>query len=240
MSNLYFYSKPKEAQVKLKPDSGQEIIGEPVSYNGRDDAHLLKLPANITSQGAELTVTLEGHEREISDRGILVPKTTCPHCGKVVSDKPHFELDDIHLKKIEESKPPPEPSGPPSNKPIDIINWVYSSGLYNLATHSGCGLFTEACCTELHNRNHAGFGHIKKNPGQNQFNGHAVDAVSCIVGPEYGVWDIITNSVSSSAKPAYNDAGEPNPKEWYYPAAPISSKILADSQALEAVIVDKT
>src|SRR6185369_2220388 len=45
-------------------------------------------------------------------------------------------------------EPIPIPPIPPTAKtPLEAINAVYATGLYNLATYDGCGQFTEACAT---------------------------------------------------------------------------------------------
>jgi hypothetical protein len=45
-----------------------------------------------------------------------------------------------------------------------------------LTSHERCGQFTEHCAPILF-RLDANFGHLKKDPGRTQYNGHAVDAV---------------------------------------------------------------
>ena len=79
--------------------------------------------------------------------------------------------------------------------------------------HSPLPIFSFGDCPSL-----AGSRRSAKSPGQNQYNNHAVDALYALYGNDAGVWDIITSSVSSSAKPAFNDAGEGNPEEWRPPA----------------------
>jgi hypothetical protein len=208
-NELCIYTTPPVSDVRLKLDnSSSEIIGMPGTYNGRADAHLLQIPAGTTGQGAVLTINHAGY-LTFSNRGLLIPSNTGPAL---------FYLDDVHM--VAEPKPPepPKPQPPPSTKPIDLINGVYATGLYDLSTKEGCGQFTEACCTSLHDWNNTQWGHIKKEPAQNQYNGHAVDAVMCLAGPEHGIWDIIFSSASSDARPVYNRAGDAKPELWYYPA----------------------
>jgi hypothetical protein len=74
----------------------------------------------------------------------------------------------------------------------------------------------------LHTESSGYWGHIAKQPGQNQYNGHAVDAVMLplnIPGTAAGIYDIIFSSVSAEAKPVFNMAGPPEYEKWYYPAA---------------------
>jgi hypothetical protein len=211
-NELYIFTTPPDSTVTLALDSGEQLTAYPVpGHDNRQDGHVVPIPMERQdSQGGALTVTHDGYIR-FDTRGIVVPSSTATA---------HFELDDIHLVP----EPVPEVPPPPTTgeDPWGIINQVYASGLYDLSTKNGCGLFTEECCTQLHNRNSQAWGHIKKTGAQNQFNSHAVDALSCIAGPEYGVWDIVYSSASPAAKPVYNHAGDPNPEEWYYPAAPIT------------------
>lgn len=211
MGTLYIYTTPKESTVQLTLDDGSILNGsEAMSANGRDDAHAVAVPDGAPAQGSVLSVSCEGYY-DFAMRGIT-------------SSAPQFILDDIRL--TEEAAPtptPPDPGpGPTPPQPIatdpeGIINEVYATGQYDLATHDGCGQFTEACCTELHTRHSSMWGHIKKTGGQNQYNGHAVDAVYLLAGEGAGVYDIIHDSVSPNASPAYNwkDPGDPN--LWYYP-----------------------
>ena len=60
------------------------------------------------------------------------------------------------------------------------------------------------------------WGHILKTPGQNQYNGHAVDALMCLAGPDNGIWDIVHDSVSPNASPQYIYKGPADPNLWYY------------------------
>jgi hypothetical protein len=116
---------------------------------------------------------------------------------------------------------PPDPIIVPGDNPLDIITYVYESSLPNLSTHNGCGKFCEDVQTALSNSLSALYGHILKDPAQNQYNGHAVDAVMLLMpfdGVEAGVYDIIQNSVSAEATPAFNYVEPPIPHLWYNPA----------------------
>jgi hypothetical protein len=211
-NELYRFTDPGDASISIEFDSGEVIDGVPTivqTDQGPRDGFVLAVPLGLTG-GVVLTVEREGYVT-FSNRAIFWPNPDGP-AG--------LDIDDIRLVELPEPEQPPQPApGPPSNKPLDIINWVYAGGTgqtFNLYMKQGCGEFTEACCRELHQRNNAHFGHIKKRPEQNQWNGHAVDAISCLSGEEYGVWDIIYSSESSQAKPVYNHAGDPVPEEWYY------------------------
>jgi hypothetical protein len=65
------------------------------------------------------------------------------------------------------------------------------------------------------------WGHVAKNPGQNQYHQHAVDAVMLLANAGNtgaGIYDIIYSSASPEAKPAFNYAGPPDYNLWLYPA----------------------
>jgi hypothetical protein len=136
-----------------------------------------------------------------------------------------FSADDFILADEKECPPPQPPNPPqPSGSPLDMINQMYATGKFNLATKSGCGLFTEACCKVLHENHSPSWGHLRKTGAQNQFNGHAVDAIQLLV-PELNceafIYDIITDSESPNAHPALNVAGAPEPSLFLYPPKPI-------------------
>ena len=217
MPELYFYTTPPSSVVTLTLDSGVMVTGIPGSYNGRNDGHVLNMPTGTPRQGSTLRISCDGYQA-IEYRGIYAP-------GSEVNAPSNFLLDDVRL--TEQAAPPdvvPEPEPPPvdNTDPMSIIEAVYATGDYELVSKEGCGRFTEACCSELHNKNHQTWGHIKKNPGQNQFNGHAVDAVQCLAGEYTGIWDIILDSESANASPAFNHKGPADPVLWYYPAAPLT------------------
>jgi hypothetical protein len=212
MSELFIFSTPDEAAVTLTLDSAIVIKGEAASKNGRD-AHLLKIPSGTPGQGALLKVSSEGHS-PFQVRGLLVTPAT---------GDAQFVLDDVRLVK---NAPPPGPSpqrpGPTrpvsaSKDPLTIINEVFATGQHSLATKEGCGRFTEACCAALHEIN-ALWGHIRKVGAQNQFNGHAVDAIQLLAGEGNGIFDIIFNSESPNAEPSFNRKGDPEPSLFFFPA----------------------
>lgn len=77
------------------------------------------------------------------------------------------------------------PSLPPqAPNRMDILQQVLASKTWHLSNGDaydqtqpdGRGAFTEAAVAALHAADDR-FGHVKKNPGQNQYNGHAVDAI---------------------------------------------------------------
>lgn len=48
---------------------------------------------------------------------------------------------------------------------------------FNLTVNSGCGTYTEALVRHLQALGYSKVGHLKKSPGQTQYNGHANDAI---------------------------------------------------------------
>lgn len=87
---------------------------------------------------------------------------------------------------------------PPNMKPT--VQAVFDAAPWDLTTHNGSGCFTEAVVYRLHELAPGQWFHLKKSGGQNQYNGHAVDAVLHVSG--YAV-DMIGSSASAAAKPAW-------------------------------------
>ena len=215
MADLYLYAKPKAATITVTLDSGQAITGTSVFANGRDDAYLVALPSGTSSQGAVAEAVCEGRRTE-SIRGIVN-----------VVDTAHafIEFDDFgELEDLAEPPPEPQPTPDPNADPLAIITAVYEQGDFDLSTKEGNGEFTEAACTALHDQHSPHWGHIRKTGAQNQYNGHAVDAIMTLypIGETAaGGYDIVLNSVSPDAEPTFHYAGGPDPNLWYYPAAPV-------------------
>ncbi len=77
--------------------------------------------------------------------------------------------------------PTPPTGGTVPNVPDHsaVVEALYETGAFSLATKTSCGIFTDAAARALHSVD-PNFGHVVKRPGQNQYpdqNGHAVDAV---------------------------------------------------------------
>ena len=100
-----------------------------------------------------------------------------------------------------------------------VVAQVYRTGRYFLGSHGDCGRFTEDVCKALHAIDPR-FGHLRKRPGQNQYNGHAVDAVLYLAdepGQSVAV-DIIASSASPDARPQWNpDIPRYSASDWYAP-----------------------
>jgi len=213
-----FYPDPSSAPITLTPDSGGTYTSVPyIHTDGRQGQCAYVADATPENQGALLHVAADGYEpRDM--RGFL----------RLYDDgmSARLEVDDVKLTPAAVEVAPP----PAGSSPLDIINHVYATTQPQLWTHEGCGRFCEDCCEALHTQHSAYWGHITKTPGQNQFNGHAVDAVQLalnVPGCQAGIYDIIFSSVSAEAKPVFNYVEPPKYDLWYYPAAPLGDDAAA-------------
>lgn len=206
---LYLYINPVNAIAQLTADNGVSIIGIPTTHQNRQDAQQFDIPFDTGGMGSSLRITHDGYA-PFDGRAILIAE----------ADEAYLNMDDFRLQPI--AVTPPNPTPPPNQgfhgDPEEIINQVYQKTHPDLSTKEGCGKFTEDCCTALHENHSQWWGHIRKNPGQNQYNGHAVDAVMLATGEGSGGYDIIHDSVSPNASPACNYAGPADLELWYYPA----------------------
>jgi hypothetical protein len=212
------YPTPLDAHVTLKPDSGGAVAGIPYSDASGRPGQLCTVADGVPSgQGAEINLEAPGYV-SLRLRGFLLLKDGV---GRL-------QVDDYTLP-AEAAAPGPTPPPETGGSPLEIINRVYATTNPNLATAAGCGKFTEDCCDALHVEHSPMWGHIAKEPGQNQFNGHAVDALMLLANVSNpanpaantvaGVYDIIFSSASFEAKPVFNYAHPPQYELWYYPAA---------------------
>lgn len=98
----------------------------------------------------------------------------------------------------------------------EIVMEVFNELKPDLSKHDECGKFTEAVAIRLHKKDPE-FGHLKKRPGQNQYNGHAVDAI--LYKKAGRTVDIIGASASPKAKPRWgeNVNDKYTDKDWYAP-----------------------
>jgi hypothetical protein len=226
MSELIMYFTPKGARTSLRADNGYLSYGQSLVYQGREDAQVFSFPDELGVMGAQLNVEADGYT-PFQARGVLA----------VDADRASWEIDDIHLQPASVAPPQPQPeppAGPDWTNPLAVIQWVYETQHHNLATKTGCGMFTEACCEALHEHNSPMWGHIRKNPGQNQWNEHAVDAIQLLTPSHQtppGIYDIIVDSVSTNASPAFNYVEPPKGELWYYPPAPLSAAAIKSAPA---------
>lgn len=204
----YESSAPLDAALTASHDSGWQGTAVPGTDPQGRTGKVFDVPDSVPDRnGCQLDITLDGYT-PTKLRGLLT----------YVGDRAYLQCDDFRLVKVA-APPEPPPIQPGASTPLEVINAVYATGVYNLATKTGCGEFTEECCRQLASLwGTPPWGHIAKSQGQNQFNAHAVDAVHSLYGPDHGIWDIITSSVSSSARPAFNRAGDAKPELWRPPS----------------------
>lgn len=133
---------------------------------------------------------------------------------------------------------PMTPETPPVTVPdfsADVAA-LFATDAFNLSTKDGCGIFTDAVARLLKSKD-ARFGHLKKNPGQNQYDGHAVDAVlylSDTPGQSVAV-DIIFSSETPEAKPSWGlDVPRYSPSDWRDPGPQPMSKVVRPALAFMA------
>lgn len=214
---LVIYPNPIDAHCEFHHDSGITVIGTPVVDSNGRPGQTFELPDNTPSGwGARITISKPAYF-DYSIRGIAY----------TFDDHWIFLADDFSLTKVPDpvivEKPVPVEVPPPSY-PKDakgIIDLVYKVGHFDFLTKEGCGKFTEAVCEELHKNHSVNWGHIRKFGSQNNYNGHAVDAIQLLentadVRP--GVYDLIYDSESPNAKLQFIYKGEPDRTLWYYPA----------------------
>ena len=220
------FPNPLDAHVALTPDSGAQIVGVPTTDSAGRPGQLCNVPEGTPSHhGAELRIEAPGFT-PLRVRGLLV------------IDAPtmiaHLQVDDYTLT-AEPVAPAPGPTPPPTGgTPIEIINSVFTTTHPNLATIEGCGKFTEDCCNALRANHSQAWGHIDKDPGQNQYHGHAVDALMLLypaAGTVAGIYDIIFSSASHEAKPVFNYVSPPNFDDWVYPPESATRGVLVVSNA---------
>ena len=207
----YVFTNVAEPRIGLAHDTGWSAIAVPGTDPQGRQGWVFTVPDTVPDgQGAQVNLDAAG-KTPIQFRGVLTYATSDP-------TRAFMQCDDFPMADV--PAPPEQPPPPPvtGSTPLEIIQGVHNSGNYNLATKPGCGTFTEECCRQLAAAFGPQWGHVAKSPGQNQYNNHAIDALYALYGSDAGVWDIITSSVSTSAKPAFNDAGEGNPEEWRPPA----------------------
>ena len=214
------FPDPLDSTVTLRSDDGFNGTGVPHADSAGRPGQVIIVPNSIPSgHGSELTIEHADYQ-PLRVRGFLMLEGVTAR----------LQVDDYRLTPVPVAPPTPEPPQPPSGQPnpnanpMDIINSVYAATHPNLATKVGCGTFTENCCEALHNQMHPAWGHVKKTGAQNQYNGHAVDAVMLLVpsgSTQPGIYDIITSSESADAKPAFNYAGPPDNSLWLYPPSPV-------------------
>lgn len=204
---FYVFTNAPDPTVTITHDSGWSGTAVPGTDPQGRAGVVFTVPDTVPSgNGAQLNLDAAG-KTPLQLRGVLVyPDAT----------RAYLQCDDFTLVDLPTVPEPPPVTG---NTPLEIINAVYATGAYNLALKGkgGCGEFTEECARQLATAFGPMWGHVAKGGAQNQYQSHAVDAVHSLAGNDHGIWDIITSSVSSSAKPAFNRAGDSEPELWRPP-----------------------
>jgi hypothetical protein len=224
----YFYFPRPEtlpaSAFHFQPDSlPAPIVGQPDTHSSGRHGVSFTIPDGVPDQnGANLTGPPTWSPKLIRGRLVL----NGDDCQLLVDDVTYTE------DKVCPDPVPPIPPQPPLAKdPFGIIKAVYAGGHYDLSTKAGCGTFNEDCVTALHTAHSTKWGHIQKFPPQNHWpeepyvpggKVHAVDANMLLTdapdGTKAGIYDIVFDSESPNAQPAFNFKGAPDPLLWYYPA----------------------
>lgn len=234
MAKLLIFPNPLTAACILAHDSGLQVMGnDDVDFDGRP-GQSFELPIDLPQgNGCSIIINANG-KMPFTQRGILWYKDGVLVFPWYADRTAAFVADDFTLVDI----PPPviievpaEPEPPVidpdvPNSPLAVIDAVYDKTNPNLETKDGCGEFTESSVTALHNLSSPFFGHLRKHPPQNNYNGHGVDIAHLLRDfvandgqiVEAGIYDIIVNSESVDALPSFNYKGPADPNEWYYPA----------------------
>ena len=217
---LIIFTDPSSAKGTLRLDNGIFLQSHDAVHSSGRKGIGFSIPEGAPNQNG-CTLELTAIDKVgIKQRAILYLE---PFIGLLVDD---YYMTDI-IKPFPVPVPPNPNPEPVLKTPFQVIQAVYATGKYNLISKESCGLFTEACVTALHIGLSDNYGHLKKFGAQNQFNGHAVDAINLRTDytdvngavSKAGIYDIIIESESISAKPAYNHAeGESTPDNWYPPS----------------------
>ncbi len=219
MAKLMIFPTPLNARCQLQHDSGWAIDGKPDTDSQGRPGQSFDVPADTPDMWGSRLVLTADKKISIMQRGLLVNNS---HNWLFYADD--FIMQDVPPPVIIEVPVPPNPD-PPSTAltPFQIIQGVQAKNKFDLSTKEGCGQLVEASVKELHERHSPNWGHIRKTGAQNQYNGHAVDALQLLVSvltsngnTEQGIYDIVTNSESPDAKVAFNRQGDCRPDLWYY------------------------
>ena len=226
---LIIFTSPESTIGILNLDNGTQSVSHPAVHSSGRKGIGFTIPTNSPQVNGCSLVLAADKKVPLTQRARLIirdggelsngfPWDSSSQTAALLTDD--FILED---EKICPPCPEPTPIPPPEpdNTPLELINDVYLNNNFDLSTKAGCGEFTEECCIELHEVHSIKWGHIKKFPPQNMYNGHAVDALMLLsdVGDiKAGIYDIIKSSESVDAEPAFNFKGPPEPSLWYYPA----------------------
>lgn len=220
---LIYFVNPPNTTGKLQLDNGTLALSHPAMFQNRRGIGFTVPDGTENGHGCELTLIPPAPDRvTVPQRGILwlrVPDFAYPW---IAEQSAALAPDDMTLPLVPLSPlTPPDHQPNPNLSPLMLIKQVEATGLYDLTTKEGCGAFTEACCTVLHNEHSHEWGHVRKTGAQNQYNGHAVDALMLKISTPNtpaAIYDIIVNSEAPGATAALNFSSTVNPILWYYPA----------------------
>lgn len=214
---LIVFSDPRDSMAVLTLDNGQVLNGTTATHpTGRAGIGFTIPDGTPQGNGCKIELT-HPTKIKISQRAILYLNDGILRYPWGLGQEAALASDDFYLQ----DKPSIVLLPPMLVTPLDIIRRVYAEGDFDLSTKDGCGQFTEACCTALHNERSATYGHIRKFGAQNQYNGHSVDSVQSLKkdGPyPAAIYDIILNAEVPEAEPAFNYIAPPAVDLWYYPA----------------------
>lgn len=221
MAKYLFFPDPLDSHCEFTIGDGRKFVAVPDTHSQGRKGQSVTLPSNTPQgNGAHLVITHAG-KVTLDQFGILwyqdgtMANVPFPEGGAALL------TDDFRLQDIPNAPPSNGGNQNPNLEPLNIILAVEATHQFDLTTHDGCGKFTEECCKQLHERNSKDWGHVRKFGAQEQFNGHAIDAIMLKVAtpntPAF-IYDIIVNSQAPGAHAALNVASAVNESLWYYPA----------------------
>jgi hypothetical protein len=215
------FPDPLDSKCELTIGNGQKLVAIPDTHSGGRKGQSFTLPSNTPQgNGAHLVITAK-NKVTLDQNGILwydddVVDIPFPEGGACLF------TDDFRLQNSSTNNIPVPPNNTDPNKdPFQIIMNTFDPIKHDLTTHDGCGKFTEDCCKALHEQHFSSWGHVKKTGAQEQYNGHAIDAVQILMSltnAPAGIYDIIRGSQAPSAKPQFIRVDNANQNLWYYPA----------------------
>lgn len=212
MRKLLIFPTPLDARCQLQHDSGFSVDGVADKHPNGRAGQSFSIP-DSTPNGWGTRIVISAPDKiTLSLRGLLYEHGPAEYL---------FYADDFVLVDKPAVVVPPVVVPPITAKtPQEIINAVYLNGAYDLSTKEGCGKLVEDSVITLHKIHSPSWGHVKKSGAQNQYNGHAVDAIhllnDALDGTKNGIYDIIYDSESLNAKLQFGRAGDAVPALWYY------------------------
>jgi hypothetical protein len=222
MPKLLIFPDPLDARCELRHDdgSGLVVIAVPDTHSQGRRGQSFAIPTGLPQgHGARLFISSPG-KVQLEQRGALwyddgIVQIPFPEGGACLF------TDDFRLVSMPTVPVIPDTHPDPNKDPFKIIVDTYNPTIHDLTTHDGCGKFTEDCCKALHEQHNITWGHVRKSGAQEQYNGHAIDAIQilmAVTNTPAGTYDIVQSSQSPSAKPSFNRVDDAHQSLWYYPA----------------------